>query len=185
MNYIKAIDELTGVKERFDRPTEKDWIRIEKELGVELAQDYKELVSLLGAGRFGLDMRLRNPIGTGIEELSRKELVAYRQLVRFQEEIVGISLYPRKGGVILIGGMERQHVMLGPTPEGKNYLQLFILDHDYDQLRRIGVGFARFIYDLYGGKLAERWAIQLRILIWHTVNTFFTPEPSFNSGVVQ
>jgi hypothetical protein len=179
MDYVKAINELAGIAQRYEQPGSDDWGRLERELGLRLPSDYNSLVSDLGSGWFGLDLMLRNPAAKGRQRLSKEELVAYREMVGFIEELAGVALFPRKGGLVLIGGIGRQHLMLGPSNDGEDYSRLFLLDHDYDEVHGIKSGVAKSIYDLYNGNANERWAVELRGYVWGNFDVaFFTAAPS-------
>ena len=98
-------------------------------------------------------------------------------MVGFLEERAGIALYPRPGGLVLIAEAERQHLALQSRQSSNVLSQLVRLDHDLERVSDIPMSISQFIHDLYLGRIADRWAEDLRSSIWRDGNArLFTPQ---------
>ena len=178
-NYVQQIVELAhSASARYvEQPSAQDWLRLEDELGLTLPPDYKLLVSTLGSGRFGAGLYLRNPVAASeYIQLSDEQLRAYRDVISFLEERIGIEFYPAAQGLVSIGGIDRQELFLRPEPNAAVLSNLVWLDHDMEELRDLHMSVAQFIYALYTERIEEEWAPELRTAIWFNEQTpFFTP----------
>lgn len=58
--YLHKVIALAHVTAPAERPSSDDWVRAERDIGLSLPGDYRELVTELGTGRFG-ELSLFNP----------------------------------------------------------------------------------------------------------------------------
>ncbi len=178
---------MLSVQSRFEQPSRFNWRKIEDEFGVALPVGFKSLISKLGSGNFGDGFVLTNPAASGMYRspvcLSMDNLTDYREAVAFLEQRIGIRLFPRKNGLILIGGKERRQLMLGVR--GNSYSVLYLLDHDDEEIREVGEDVGEFLYKLYFDEYPDRWALSFGEDIWGRAKSrgnrtfpFFTPSPT-------
>ena len=177
--YVRKIIELAGPFRPVEQPTQQDWELAESELGLVLPSDHKELMASLGSGEFGAGLFLQNPVSSSdYTRLSSSALNRYRQTVGFLKYHMGITFYPEPEGLVLVGGIDRQHFLFGPsTKGGKGVSCLVNLDHDCEGLHKISMSLPRFIYDLYFGLIPDCWAERLRLSVW-----FDNTIPFFRAG---
>jgi hypothetical protein len=166
-DYVAEIIKLAQPLRPVEQPTPLDWERVEQELGLLLPSDYKALVTALGSGEFGAGLSLKNPASSSeCVRLSSDTLSHYRQTVLFLEERMEIKLFPTPQGLVLIGGIDRQHLLFRPTANSKSVSRLVNLDHEYELTREVGLSLSQFIHDLYLGRIHSDWANQLRASVW-------------------
>ena len=96
-------------------PQRADWSRAEQELGREIPQDYKTLLSKTGAHSLG-HCQLRNPADDHGPSLSRaaltREELIFGDMAR---EMLNLDFYPEIGGWIQLAYCDREFFMLPPT----------------------------------------------------------------------
>ena len=178
-NYLEKVIKLALPFKPVGQPQLADWERLERTLNLVFPSDYKSLVSSLGTGDFGLGFVLKNPIASSLyARMSLDMLLQYRDTVSFLEERMGIVFYPKEMGLVLIGGIDRQHFFLKPEKQGEQLTHLFYLDHDIEEAREIPTCLTQFLYDLYVGNMSGGWAQELRNSIWmEGTIPFFQAKP--------
>lgn len=176
-DYSKEVIELAQVDKPFAQPTAKAWAIAERDTGLKFPSDYKKLVSTLGTGRFGVAFHLRNPALTWSRHLylSKQSLSEFERLLAETTRAANVALYPRLGGLIHIGGMERQLFFWRPNRDQLTN-RIVWLDVDSDETMEIEMSITQFIYRLYRGLIDEKWAEELRNYIWFERCAFFTPS---------
>lgn len=161
-DYSNKLIQLAGAIKAVEQPTSGDWQSAESDIGTKFPDDFKRLVSALGSGIFGDALYLRNPCASlQYHSLSKTALVEYGEILAYAAQEANISLYPAVGGLISLGGMERQLFFWKPDDKG-----LVWLDVDFDQTVNIDMSITQFIHDLYLGLIKEAWAGELRNYIW-------------------
>jgi hypothetical protein len=155
------------------RPTAEDWIRCEENLGVPLPSDFKELVTLIGWGRFGGELWFANPLLKKSEMcLCKEQLCRFREDMSFWETELGIKFYPEPGGLIGIGGVGRMQFFLHSGVDAVESSWL-VVDFDYLEIHPGRGRISEFILALYDGAMAEQWENRLRGLVWGNGRPFF------------
>jgi hypothetical protein len=182
-NLVQKLVELAQPLHPVEQPKPQDWERVERELGLPLPPDYKSLLTALGSGEFGVGLGLKNPVSTSEHaRLSADALRRYRQTVVFLEDRMGITLFPQPQGLVLIGGVDRQHLLYRPTENSKTVSRLVNLDHEYEVTREFDLSLSQFIHDLYLGQIHDEWAKQLRASVWiDDTIPFFKSRPGAKS----
>lgn len=181
-DFTSEVVRLAAVSEPREQPTIHDWHALETDFGVKFAEDYKTLVSSLGSGHFGSGLALQNPRSSSkYTRLSREALSMRREWTRNLEEKLSIRFFPHPGGMVRIGGIDRQDFLLGLDSSGKHLNELFWLDIDSDEIHWLGCSISRFIHDLYLGLLDASWAEGLRDYFWRGGSEpFFTSAAGHN-----
>ncbi len=176
-DYVKLLLELAGRFTPVEQPTSKDWKSLEGELGIELAADFKTLVSAFGAGEFGSGLDLKNPCASASRQhLSRGSLLAHREMMEGLIEEFGVQLYPDPEGLVLIASMDRQDFLLRLDGKSKRLERLVWWNMDTEEITDLETSFSEFLYELYFGRVSHEWAEELREYIWRNGNVpFFTP----------
>jgi hypothetical protein len=158
---------LASVEKTFERPTEKDWQKVEGELGVRFPSDYKMLVSALGSGCFGCGLNLRNPISSSeYTRLSSASLAMHREMIADVEDRLDFPLYPNQNGAVIVAGIDRQDFYFCPDRRTQRLSELVWFDLDAEQVTPLKHTFSRFVHDLYVGSIDAAWAQELRDYIW-------------------
>jgi hypothetical protein len=166
-DYVEKLIELAKPLHPVEQPKPLDWERLEREMGLLLPADYKSLVTALGSGEFGVGLTFKNPVSSSeYTRLSADALRRYRQTVAFLEDRMGIPLFPQAQGLVLIGGVDRQHFLFRPAKDRKTLSHLVNLDHDLEESRELDLSLSQFIHDLYLGRIHNEWAEQLRASVW-------------------
>jgi len=166
-DYVQEVVKLAAPVNPTEQPSHQDWQTVESELGLEFPADYKALVSALGSGRFGDGLALRNPrASSGYIRLSRDALLEFQRLMTEAKWEVDVSLYPKTGGFVSIGHVDRHAFLLHPDQGGRLLDQIVWWDQDYKEIKDLGMSISRFIHDLYVGQIREEWAERLRQYFW-------------------
>jgi hypothetical protein len=160
-----------------EKPNKGDWEELERMLGFALPADFVELLSAFGSGQFGRGLYLKNPAATSpYLVLSKESLVAFKQCDPSFERRSNVMLYPPTGGLVLIGGIDRQLLFYEPCGRTVNRYQLVYIDSDLFEVHRIDCSVSEFIERLYCGKVHTPWASALREYVWPDRSfDFFTP----------
>jgi len=176
MDYVNEIVQLAGVIRPTKAPKSADWNAVEKQLGVTFPKDFKAIVSALGSGWFGIGFGLRSPCEPSeYARLSRKQLLSYAKLVAESARRSCLHLYPETNGLVPIGGMDRQGLLLSRSKSSSVLQSTVWWDMDYHVARRIRMSVSRLLYDLYLGRLRGDWAARMRNYIWREGTApFFT-----------
>ena len=170
---------LVGPAQKFyERPTDIDWDRVERELALSLPADFKTLVSTIGTGNFG-DFTLLNPISTSpYAKLSKDRALLFSKNLEPILPEIGIRLYPDPGGALQIGRAGRIDLLSISDGKGSH---LMWLDEDFRQTHPIKDSLLEFLPKLYSGDLKDDWAKAARGLIWSSEDPFFNPRPGIQS----
>ena len=176
MDYVRKIVELARVQQAYECPSEKNWLAVEAEIGLQFPPDYKALLCALGEGEFGFGLKLSNPCSSGDYRLSKANLIIHREPIIDLEDKLGFPLYPNKGGHVVVASIDRQDFYLKPT--GKRLEKLVWLDVDMEEMRELDCTVSQFIHDLYLGLIDEPWAEELQAYFWRDgQEPFFKAQP--------
>lgn len=175
---VDELIRLAGVKKPHLAPNAEDWVRVEKEIGVSLPNDYKALVSAVGEGYFGFGIYLLSPTSSSsYVRLSHEALVAYPEPIRNIEADLGLSFYPEPDGLIRIGGIDRQDFLLKCEGGRAVSSTLVWLDIDLQEIREISMSLTQFLHDGYLGKIRDVGLEELVQYLWQSgTREFFTPQ---------
>ncbi len=155
-DYVKLLLEVAGRFRPVEQPTPEDWKSLDAELGVELAPDFKALVSAFGAGEFGSGLDLMNPCASASRQhLSRGSLLAHREMMEGLIEEFGVQLYPDPEGLVLIGSMDRQDFLLRPDGKGKRLERVVWWNMDTEEITDLETSFPEFLFELYFGRVSH------------------------------
>ena len=175
-NYVTEILNLAKVRTATECPTVHDWRNLERKLGYELPNDFKDLVSTLGTGHFGAGLYLRNPSASSkYIQFSVDALKNYRSNIAGFEERTGVPLYPAEDGLVVIGSIDRDHFYFRPSGRPKRVSGVVHVDLDLFEMSELDVPISQFLIDLYRGRLEQSWRDDLRTAIWRNgAVPFFT-----------
>lgn len=166
-NSLRRIVDLAQPLDPVECPSDEDWSRVELELGLILPEDYKGLVTAFGSGMFGVGLYILNPVSSSeYARLSGDALRRYRQGVDFLEDKIGIRFFPQPKGLLLVGGIDRQHFLYRPKMDGYAMSSLVYFDHDNEAVKEVDLTLSEFIFDLYCSRVHDQWAKKLRRSVW-------------------
>ncbi len=138
-----------------------------------LPGDFKELVTLIGWGRFGGELWFATPLSGNSEMcLCKEQLCRFREDMGFWESELGIEFYPEPGGLIGIGGVGRMQFFLQSGVDAVESSWL-VVDFDYLEIHPGRGRISEFLLALYDGAMAEPWENRLRALVWGNGRPFF------------
>jgi len=185
IDYISEVLKLASVEQPTEQPTPADWNALELELNLTFPSDFKSLVSALGTGKFGDGLTLSNPCASpNCGLISKAVLIDYRDLLADMAKEAHISLYPDISGLVLIGSIDRQNLLLRPD-KSRTLGELVWWDIDQDSTKDLSMSITQFIHDLYRGKIDGEWAEMLQRYVWRQGSVPFfsvwrgpTPGPS-------
>jgi hypothetical protein len=181
--YLQKVLELAHVVEPVEQPTAKDWEKVERDLGIGLPEDLKQLVTKLGNGNFG-EFCLLNPVSScSYTQLTLQNVLEFGERVHRTAQRAGISLYPDRSGFLLIGvSGNRMELLLQPDSDCGWPYKLKWLELDYSRAHSIDMNLSRFLHDMYRGLITEDWAQEARELIWEPYDQFFSSRPGQQSA---
>lgn len=183
-SYVDELIRFACVNKPHLAPDAQDWTRAEKEIGVSLPEDYKALLSVVGEGHFGFGLHLRSPTShSPYVRLSHNALLAWRKPIKDIEANLGLSLYPKPGGLIPIGHIDRQDFLL-KCEDGRALPSTLVwLDIDVEEIREIPMSLTQFMHDSYLGKLRGAGMEELAQYLWQDgARDFFTPRAAGDAG---
>jgi hypothetical protein len=177
MNYLAEIIKFANVLKPVEAPSERDWRRVEKELGLEFPEDFKGLLSAIGGGDFGTGLCFQNPVSSWLStRFSRDALLEYREPIEGLIAKLDLILFPDKGGLVMIGTIDRQDFLLRPDRDGR-LVDLLWFNIDTEDLRDLACSVTQFLYDLYLRRRSEPWALELSDYVWRRGTApFFVPR---------
>jgi len=182
--YFPKVLQLARVTQPIEPPTESDWSAVERDLGLALPEDLKQLLTQLGNGHFG-EFWLFNPCSPSeFTGFSRQNALKFKEDIAPVVKEAGISLYPQLNGFLRIGyASNRMDLLLRPDPRSGSPYQLIWLDEDYyaDGVHKLeNMSISRFFHDFYLGLIPDEWARVDRELVWGPNEPFFLPPDQFD-----
>jgi len=172
MNYAAEIIASARVKNPIFAPTVADWENSEKELGLELPGDFKELISGVGMGRFGDSLYLRNPLAQNPEDrLDRKSLAIYAEEMAWYREVLEVGYFPEEGGVLPIGSAGASGQLFYQTiPESRRTGKLVVLHLDLYGCTSDERPLAQFLWELHTNvsEPSDKITKSLKFNLWPT-----------------
>ena len=178
VNFVEELLKLIGPVRTVENPPYHAWETVEAAIGFKFPADFRQLVSALGTGRFGVGLYLRNPTASSdYIRLSKDELLRFRELMDHLARGTGLALFPERGGLISVGGIDRQLFLLRPIPAEARVEGLVWWDTDSDSAKELPMTISQFIHDLYLGRIHEEWAVRLQQYFWRNGTApLFTPS---------
>jgi hypothetical protein len=177
MNWVVELLRLAGPFTPVEQPSHEDWRKVEAELRLEFPADLKELLCKFGTGWFG-GLNFKNPSASAEHlRLSLEGLVDLQEMLLSVKQESPLSLFPTAGGLVPIGGIDRQYFLLKPDKNGKLLEPLLWWDTDIWTLENLEMPVSQFIHHLYLKQIKEEWAENLRSSFWTEGVPFFQPFP--------
>ncbi len=123
-------------------PAEEDWEIVEKELGLQFPQDFKDMINIYSSGEIGDQLRFVSPkiSSTGKRRLLEKILMYSKQDREFIEKFpdnhpeIPFDIYPNTPGLITVCSDSvgnRFCYLTDKTPENWKLVYLFNKSEDY------------------------------------------------------
>lgn len=186
INYLKKVLSLSKVKSPTEAPSQQDWTSLEHQFQMTFPKDFKALVTGLGSGHFGVGLNLRNPVASSpYLVLSKKALKSYASVLVEAAENSGVNLFPKRGGLVPIGHIDRQVFLFQPSEtEHKLQDELVWWDTNYERVTNLNMPISRFIHDLYLNRIKDDWASRLRNYFWRDETAPFFTSRASNSGLI-
>jgi len=161
-------------------PVEKDWVQLERELGVPFPGEVKRFISYFGEGTFGNGLKFINPLSEG----------RFKFGISFLEEYVSMSasamnaieaglwrkLFPgKKDGLVFLGGTGTQIDVLTDLQRNGD---IVLLSTSSNSKFETHMGIFECMWGLYHGKLNDHeLARELQDATWgEKEEPFFRPH---------
>jgi hypothetical protein len=176
MDYTQKIIKLAKVQNPVNSPTSGHWDSIETELNIKFPEDYKDLVTRLGDGRFGDGLALKNPHPQSLYKFDADAIRFFRKQRLPPRMLRKIKIFPEKDGWLYLTSIELTYLLLKPDIKHQGAfanVACYFSDAD-DSIIDLGVQISEFIYRLYEGEYQSELLTELTEANWDG-RAFFTP----------
>lgn len=174
------ISELIGPKPFSERPLDRDWIEAERELGIIIDSNFKELVSATGSGVFGSGLIFLNP------SASTKGGRLCLETILEQSAIVSSgwrkppALYPAIPGIIVLGlSNVRYDFGFQVSSDARMLPEVIGVDHEHDKLLACASSCTDLISQFARECVSEPRLAELLDLLFQRGDPLFTPKSRF------
>ena len=179
--FLERVIQMAKVVRPVEQPSPGDWVALERDIGLALPSDLKQLVTELGSGHFGERWMFNPGASSKYTNFTRDQLFLFREAVGPIVKEAALPLYPESGGFIQVGfSGNRMDLLLRPGSSPETPYTLAWLEQDYYIAHRLEMTVSRFLHDLYLGKIEQEWALTARDLVWGKNEAFFLPPDQFD-----
>ena len=177
MNYAEELKLLGAHLQGGLRPSRADWERVEREVNLRVPDDYKIVVSHFGAGRFGANIALRNPLHPDpMFRFSKETLRSWDNVINYWPKEEQQLFYPNAGGLLFMGIVGDGAGLYYRVDYASRVLGgAYVYDGEMGDLLSIPP-ISEFIWRLYTGNCAkEKWS-EFRPPCWGNEQPLFMAQ---------
>ena len=162
MTSLEKIAAAAKIENPQFAPTSADWSRVELELGVTLAEDFKQLISSLGDGHFG-NLHIMNPACPApAGRFGPDVLQKYARGASAMERATKTTFWPKPGGLLLICTTNIALDLFLTRGENQRYEKIVVMDRQHKCAIQTSLLTSDLFWKLYSGNTDKRWMKELR-----------------------
>jgi hypothetical protein len=183
-DYLNKIVKLANVSHPVERPTSNDWSKLETRMGISLPTDYKNVISIIGHGHFGV-LELKNPVSSSkYSDFTYESEIEYYNDLKTTRKETGMSFYPNIPGYVLVGSTDYGRWLFceANTVNTASY-KICWMDMELYRPYILTMSICQFIHDMYYKLIMEKWAYEDRNIIWNNSDPFFESFPGGGSSI--
>lgn len=183
-DYMPQLIAIAGEVNPVAQPTTGDWERCEREIGLTLPDDFKQMVSYFGDGVFGDDLNYLNPCPKSWRTFTVKKLREYHENRNsYTAPRMGMTLYPDSGGWLLgFGTSIGTDILFQTVGPSSRSGKVVLCDFDLEETREFDMSVTQFLYELFLNKINDDKVQEFRRCQWVYPDVpFFRTRPVYQS----